>query len=200
MAFLFNGTTLTGTADRDWIFGHENFGGPDHILSGGGGDDFIFGDIGGFTSNVTGNGTFGTALNIDATAAWYTSENPLVEDSAVPHTTIFQSGEGGSQEFFSVTLAAGDTITLDIDAANFDTIIELLDTDGVTQLAFDDDDNGSGEANDLETSAGDSSGFTTHSFLTFTVAAAGTYFIRVGEFDSGGGGGSDLETDDTFCP
>ena len=39
-------------------------------------------------------------------------------------------------------MAAGDTITLDIDAANFDTIIEFLDTDGVTSLAFGDDDNG----------------------------------------------------------
>ena len=73
--------------------------GPDHTLNGGGGDDFIFGDINSFTFNVAGNNTFGAAFGIDNPFIWSTSENPLVEDSAVPALLYLDKVKAGSRSF-----------------------------------------------------------------------------------------------------
>jgi hypothetical protein len=128
--------------------------------------EFADNDTGAYTLNVSiveseseSNDTFGTA------------------DAAFPDTTFAALDPAGDEDWFSVTLALGATITVEtVDgttntcAASVatgvgDTVVSLIAPDGVTVVDSDDD-----------------AGVGACSLLTATVGAAGTYFVRVADF------------------
>ncbi|WAP68666.1 beta strand repeat-containing protein [Jiella pelagia] len=175
-----NSATLAlGTAENDLLI--DEIGG-DTVIEGGDGSDIIIGDpIGDLLVDETvANNSFETALNIDDPALWSTSENPLVGDSTVPHTTVFVEATEGEFEFFSVTLGAGETITLDVDFGgdspfgDVDTEIKLHAPDG--SIVADNDDSSRSDGGLGSISLLDS-------FLTFTATEAGTYVFEMQQFN-----------------
>jgi Ca2+-binding RTX toxin-like protein len=177
--------TLTGNSQNNTLSGGA--GGAD-TLTGGGGDDRLIG--GGYTTTTTyaapsqpditkpastNNGSIATAVN---TAGFYDVDaNPDITNStSVPHATINATAAGGALEYYRVDVtAAGTQAVFDIDGTGSltDSIIELVDSNG-TVLAR--NDTGPG---DIGTTTGDDA------YISFTFAAAGTYYIRVGRFVSG---------------
>lgn len=172
MPFQFDGSTQTGTAGTDYLFGIND--GPNHIQNGSDGNDFIVGDFGDMRidSEHTGNDTIAGAFNIDGSIFWYTDASPFMSLPGTPHTTIHLNGTGEA-EFFAVTIGAGETITVDIDFAEFDTVVQILDAGG-NQLAADDDGPppAAGDVGDLSS---------LHSFLTYSPTDAGVYYIRISQ-------------------
>ena len=78
-------------------------------------------------------------------------------------------------DLYQVQLEANDTITADIDAAEFgsflDPVLRLFDADGL-ELTFSDDAPAPGED------------FTLDSYFEFTVSSAGTYYVGVSSFSN----------------
>ncbi|HEV8679979.1 MAG TPA: M10 family metallopeptidase C-terminal domain-containing protein [Stellaceae bacterium] len=169
--------TLTGNASDNVIKGA---GGADTLYGGSGNDTIIAGDPNTYIvkPQATVNSTAGTAVNLDG--SFVQTYAQIIQDSTVtPHATVVARGSG-SFEYYSVTVTAGATGVFDIDQTDFgqDTYIRLYDTDGTTQLAFDDD----GTVDDPG-SAGVSQGNSVFdSYLTYQFANAGTYFLRVEHF------------------
>gem|GEM_PF-2274993 len=187
MALFTLGTFINGSSDNDVLIGRTT--GPNHSLFGDNGDDLLIGELSAFWDGTAfaGNTVMGSAGDIDLAANWTVFGHTLFSDSADPQTTLYSEGEGGA-EYFSLTAGAGEVITLDIDFANFDSFVEILDSGGVVVASNDDSmapalDAGSTSASD--------------SFLEFTTASAGTYFIRISEVD-GGGGETDIEAGESF--
>jgi len=56
------------------------------------------------------------------------------------HQPPFISTVKDAVEYFSVTVGANEMITVDVDFASFDSVIELIGPDGTTVLANNDDD------------------------------------------------------------
>ncbi|MGE3329171.1 MAG: hypothetical protein AB7N61_27560, partial [Acidimicrobiia bacterium] len=181
MALFWAGTNLTGGATDDFIFGHPAFG-PNHILDGAGGDDLIYGDFDYFYT--LGGTNAATALDITGnTLPWSTTFDADIGNSTtVPHTSIYVEPNAGTTVWYSVTVVAGATITLDVDygahaiGGSTDTMVRIIGPDGVTQLAINDD--------SLTTDGGLGSTSGLDSYLQYTFAAAGTYFIEIGEFSA----------------
>jgi hypothetical protein len=88
----------------------------------------------------------------------------------------------GDVDFYAVSLSAGETLSVDIDArelgSSLDPVLGIFDTDGTTLLDSSDDDPAPGESSSLD------------SYLQFLASAEGTYFIAVSAF-------SDLDFDGT---
>jgi len=169
-----SGSVQTGTAEWDYLFGDGTMGGPNHTQSGGLGHDILIGDYGNFFSANVGNNSIATATDINASTFWYTNANPLFSDSTEAHTTIHLEGEGGA-EYYLVSIDTNQTITIDIDFANFDTVVQILDIFGNEIFSSDDS---------LSDDVGDSLEFgTLQSFLTYTAPANATLIIRVGQFN-----------------
>jgi len=177
---ILGGDVLDGGEDDDQLFGE---GGNDTLLGGigndtlnGGANETLVRYTGaGQIVDPAGNTTAATALSVDG--AFATAYDPDIEGSEVlPRVSITGIGDG-TQRYYSFTvLDANTTVTFDIDygsgfGGSFDSWISLFDTDGTTQLAQDDDsplDPGSTSILD--------------SYLSYTFATAGTYFIAVGAF------------------
>jgi|GEM_PF-3317456 len=183
MPLQFSGSTQTGTAGTDYLFGFS--GGPDHTQNGGDGNDFIVGDFPVFFINTSGNTSLATAANRDASGVWSTNALDFITDSTtVPHTSIYMEGENG-QEFYSFTVGAGESISADTDFSTFDTVLTFFLSDGAgggTLISTNDDDS---------TDAG-SFGTIRDSFLSYTntTGAPQTIIVRVGEFQAGAAQGS----------
>ena len=97
---------------------------------------------------------------------------------AVGSNTTSTIGTLGDHDWYRVTLAAGQTITVTVTGAgNLDTYLNLWDPTGKTILAHNDD---------IVT------GVNTNSRLTFTASAAGTYFVDVGAYNNQSTGAYDL--------
>lgn len=189
---------IQGTVGNDVLVGNSQnntlSGGASgaDTLSGGAGDDRLIG--GGFTvttsfvvtpatapsqaditkPQATNNGSIATAVNtagafdIDANAN-------ITSSTTIPHATINAVAAGGSLEYYRVDVtAAGAQAIFDIDGAGSldDSIIELVNSAG-TLLAS--NDTGPG---DPGTTVNDDA------YITYTFAAAGTYYIRVGRYTS----------------
>ena len=88
----------------------------------------------------------------------------------IPHATITATAAGGGPEFYSFTVQAGTHALFDIDRGSFDTVISVFDSAGV--LLADNDDS----ANDPGSTV------STDSFIDYTFAAAGTYYLAVYDF------------------
>lgn len=169
---------LIGTAFNDELYGGNGF----DLLRGGAGNDLL--DSGANSGAPvailpTAGATLDTALPIDH---FFTlAADPEIFDSTtVPHATLNVDVHTGNNEFdqetnryVAVNVAAGATLTIDVDDAFFsvDTRVAIYDADG-NQLASNDD----GAALDpgSENSA--------DSLLSFTFASAGTYYVEVTSF------------------
>ncbi|MTH99397.1 M10 family metallopeptidase C-terminal domain-containing protein [Roseibium sp. RKSG952] len=161
--------------------------GGNDVLRGGRGDDTLFGDFGdkGEAIPRPGLGTGYATLDADATNNsiatafdisnnFSLTEDPNIFDStSVLHTTVNATGNGLAG-YYSIDLAAGTVLTLDIDGIAdpnvHDSWVRLLDSEGniVTQ-----NDDGGGDPG--STSNRDSS-------TVFVVEETGTYYIVEGSW------------------
>ncbi|WGM32290.1 DUF4214 domain-containing protein [Brevundimonas sp. NIBR11] len=169
------GDTITGSAGNDRLDGN---GGADTIRGGAGDDTIRAGageQMGGAPDVVKARGTANasttTAISLDN--AFDLLGRPDVGNSTtIPHATVNATTHGGL-EYYAFTVAAGQTITLDIDNGSFDTTLRLIGPGGV-EAATNDDSNTDG-------------GRDTDSALTFTATTAGVYYVVVGQYDQPGG-------------
>ncbi|WP_172961068.1 calcium-binding protein [Oceaniglobus roseus] len=171
---------LSGTAGNDILVDYQ---GGNTTIYGDGGNDLIYADHDAFfTDETPGNNTLNTATNIDGSGFWSTFPNEDVGDTSVPYTTVVGEGNG-TFDWFSVTVGAGQTLTLDIDygstfgpvlgGGSFDTYLRLYDAFG--NLIASDDDSGTD-------SGGLGSVSSLDSFLTYTAIVEGTYYIEVSRY------------------
>jgi Ca2+-binding RTX toxin-like protein len=187
---------IGGTSGNDAMIGNSQAntlvggsGGAD-VLVGLGGDDRLIG--GGFTTTTTysapsqaditkaqstSNGSIATAVatagafDVDANA-------DITNATTLPHATINATAAGGSVEYYRVDVTvAGSQAIFDIDGVGTldDSIIELVNSSG-TVLAT--NDTGPG---DPGTTVNDDA------YISYTFAAAGTYYIRVGRYTAATG-------------
>lgn len=185
---------LEGGGGNDTINGGS---GADTLL-GGAGNDVLTGDfvppasagpapsLGiGFTGSS--NRNLGTAVGSSASLATNLTQNfslnndPNIGNSTtVAHTSVTAQGSGPAHWFRLDLAVAGATITADIDStSNLDSFVRIFrrNSDGsTTEVASNDD--------SLTSLGGGGSTTTLDSYLTFSVPAAGTYFIVVGTFDA----------------
>ncbi|MEZ5443910.1 MAG: proprotein convertase P-domain-containing protein [Lysobacterales bacterium] len=108
------------------------------------------------------NGTFGTANPLTIAA----NGSAFIEGTIKPN---------GDQDFYSFTAQAGDLIyaavtTASSANASSDSQLRILDTDGVTELEFDDDNGAFGSLSS--------------SIAGLAIPASGTYFVRVNHFSA----------------
>ncbi|THD34591.1 MAG: matrixin family metalloprotease [Sphingomonas sp.] len=175
---------IGGTAGNDTIVGNTQnntltggSGGADS-LSGGDGDDRLIGGTFSVVNNAiitkaqaTANTSVGTAIDPQALNAYTLLSDPNTTNSTTtPHATINATSAGGGLEYYRVDASAGSTAIFDIDGSSIDTWIELVDSTGTTILAQNDD------------SITDPGSNTGNSYLTYTFASAGTYYLRVGRW------------------
>lgn len=136
---------------------------------------------GGFASGLSaGSGTLDAtagANNLDISASMAIESDPNVDlSSIIPHVTINGTGDGTSQTFVLDVSQAGAIIRIDIDGADFDTILELFDANGNSVARNDDADFDTGTTDDLD------------SFIEYVVPsdATGPFTITLVEFSNGG--------------
>src|SRR5690606_5995692 len=118
-----------------------------NTINGNGGDDWVMADAGNtlIPDRNTTNGAIGTALALDSSSLWTTDENPTIGNTFVPHATAIVEATIGQAEYFSVTVGAGHTLTVDIDygqsgpiGPSEDLIVEILNGAGTILATFDD--------------------------------------------------------------
>lgn len=181
----FAGQTLTGTAGSDVLLGSDYFG-ANSVLMGGAGNDLIFGDIHDAYRGLAPS-TFETAYDMSATSLWTRSENVDISNATtIPHASAYLQG-GGTPAYFSFTLTAGQTLTVDVDFGDstvldgaFDSTLALFASDGTPVASNDDDPSNLAGTMDLG-SVNIDTGRSYDSLLTFTAATAGTYVLQVGQ-------------------
>jgi Ca2+-binding RTX toxin-like protein len=173
---------LLGNDGTDRLAGSDG----DDELHGGGGNDVLFGDampgepsgIGMGNGHVTksagaGNFTFATA--IDLTSNFSLAADPDIANAkTVPHVTVNATGDGHF-DYYSLTLAAGTTITLDIDhtTGGLDAYFEIYSLAGASFFF-----NAAQDDNLMSAGAGGSS-TNLDAFGTFTTRTSGTFIIGV---------------------
>ncbi len=119
-------------------------------------------------------------LTPDTTDVIYTNES-----DRIPHATINVLTKRSATQFISFTVtSAGTRGIFDIDDAErneLDSYISLLDSDGSTVLAFNDD---ALDELGLQTPSGSGEFFTrtTNSYLEYTFDIAGVYFLEIGAY------------------
>jgi len=98
---------------------------------------------------------------------------PSATPAALGDTVVGAINPTGDIDYFAFDLPAGTDVLLDVDASQFgsslDPILVLIDRDGNTQLAYNDDDDG------------------LDSRLHYIVPATGRYFAAIVDYSSGGG-------------
>ena len=160
--------TVTGTAGHTGSYGFRVLdlaSAPAVATASNNGGQNGSGDI----TVTTDNHSMANAINLDGQFAL--TANPEISNSTtVPHVSIHATG-AGAFDYYKFTVSTGGTIGIfDIDHASWDTYLNLFDSSG-TRLAFNDDggvDPGSTSGN--------------NSFLTYTFAAAGTYYIQAAQY------------------
>lgn len=195
---------LLGTGFRDILSGDGAANSVDgglgnDLIIGGEGNDILIGDAGvgsaGRPSGISlGSGTLlktqGAGNNSMASAAGighlfsYGADPDIADSELTPHVSISGTGDGNI-DYYVLTIAnVGATITLDIDGGfsasggpeSFDSRLRILDASG-NSLANNDD---------ASTSfGGGGSTSSRDSFLTYSFAAPGVYFIAVEHYSAG---------------
>ncbi|MEQ9695836.1 hypothetical protein [Shimia sp. SDUM112013] len=182
----------------DDILGAREYGPatPDTITASAG-NDLLFGDVlAGYLFRHTNYNGFLNALALDSGQSWSTGPEPDVGDDTVPHTRVFSTGLDDDQ-YFTVTVGAGETITIDIDHAyspigggSFDSRVHLYDATQ-TEVATNND--------ALATLGGlgseeVSNGLSRDSYLTYTnTGATQLFYVRVTDVT-----GSGVASGDTY--
>jgi Bacterial pre-peptidase C-terminal domain len=115
-------------------------------------------------------------VGFSATVASANMYNPVpIEGSRQITDTLSDSdiptGYGGFSRDYVVTLQAGDQITIDVLSDNFDTLVSLLDSTGITISENDDGPDG-----------------TTNSLLFARITQTGRYTVRVRSYSTDGVG------------
>ncbi|MEM7269163.1 MAG: pre-peptidase C-terminal domain-containing protein [Pseudomonadota bacterium] len=192
MALFFASETQDGSEDDDFMFGHPTAG-PDHTISGNGGDDLIFGDFDFFFSRAGTNASLPQSIN-ETRNVVNTFVNPdNGSEEGVPKQAIFREVTSTNFDFYSVTLTAGQSIIIDLDygsheiGESFDGQLDVFQLNGPLLASNDDSnasDGGRGSTSDLDP------------FLEFIAPFSGTFVIRVGRFSSDGG--DPLQIGDTY--
>ena len=198
---------LTGSGLSDRIMGDASAnvligqGGADTI-AGGGGDDTLLGDFESFGAPPprpgmgSGYATLGPdAMNNSIETAFDISDNfslqpdpDIFDSTTVLHTTVNATGNGQGA-YFSITLAAGTLISIDIDDIAdpnvHDSWVRLLDSEG--NVVAENDDGG----NDPGSNSGRDSS------LAHVIEETGTYYILEGSWtpDSTEGGWTEVVPD-----
>lgn len=160
--------TVTGLG-VDTLVSIENASGGfgnDTIIGGAGGTRVVAPPVAKPASTI--HSTTATAINLDGRFGLQRNDT-VANSTTVPHATVNAQGSGQA-EFYSFTVSAPSTVTLDIDATStgFDSSITLLNASGGTVTSnnnFSPADPGSTTTND--------------SFLTTSITTPGTYFVRV---------------------
>lgn len=173
---------VRGTAHTDTITGDANAnilhgGGGVDTLNGGGGADKIYagapGEGGGAPDIIKGMGTANNSIaNAVSLAGSFDlgTRDDVADSNTIPHATVVATAHGGL-EYYAVTVAAGETVVFDIDNASFDSVLRIFDGSN-NRLAQNDDNAADG-------------GPATDSGLSYTFAAAGTYYIEVSRYLGG---------------
>ena len=188
MSFYYlRGGLFQGSEDSEFIIGIGIY--PDNrddVMHGNGGNDILIGDHAVFFLETEYGTSRATAFNIDDELHWTVNDNPDLDPGAGPSTMIAGIGQN-EYAFYAVTIGAGETITLDIDwgygswgGDQVDTVVRLLDGSNIV-LAENDDNTSNSDGG-----GGSHTPETRDSYLTYTVATAGTYYIQVGQYASGG--------------
>ncbi|TBW33437.1 hypothetical protein EYW49_20440 [Siculibacillus lacustris] len=123
------------------------------------------------------NDTFATATVLDGRFAriW---DAEVAGSATTPHVSIDATGDGSIDTYAFTVDAAGRTGVFDIDrSVGFDSWLAIYDAKGA-RLAF---------ADDGGLDAGSST--TSDSWLSYTFAAAGTYYVQVSSYPGGTGRG-----------
>ena len=168
--------TLTGDGAANVLRG----GGGIDTLNGGGGADQLFagapGEGGGAPDIIKPSGTANDSIaNAVSLAGGFDlgTRADVANSTTIPHATVVATSHGG-MEYYAVTVAAGETIVFDIDNATFDSVLRIYDAGNVLLVQNDDSASDGGPATD--------------SGLSYTFAAAGTYYIQVSQWQSGSDG------------
>ena len=172
MSYFFDGATVTGTNNKDIFL----MGGAvaDNIIHTGWGGDLVIADFYTVGQDETGHDSIATASTIFDTSTWHQGDNPMVANGNVANFAYYGAPTtAGQQDYFAITLSAGELAIFDIDGATFNTVITLFDAAGVELAA---------NTNAPLALGGLGSLVTSDSYLEFTAATAGTYYLRVGEF------------------
>lgn len=200
MTFIFStDSEIIGTGGDDFLFGAPTT--MPQTLNGGAGRDFIFGAATSLFEDITNNNAaatvtdtatlataFSAAMLIDDTVNWTSSNNQIIDNDTIPHTTVYAAGgSAGNSNYYTVTVGAGETLSVDIDAASqgLDTVLRIYDQNSATAIVTNDN-----------ASALDAGSFSTDdSFVTLvnTTSASVTYLIEV---DVAAGG--DLSSTDQY--
>ena len=170
--------SLTGNDGADVLIGRAG----NDTLDGGIGDDTLYGDFrspavaytgtGLFTESTNTNNTFATARSLDAAIGAHTDAN-LDHSDTNPSVMITATGDG-SADWFSFDVKAPGQIILDVDGT-MNSYLVLYDANG-TQLAY----------NDNSVADGGDNGAQTQSYITYTVATPGRYYVKVIQSGSSG--------------
>ena len=174
MTIFLTGTSQTGLAANDILLTGNNGA---STLNGGLGNDILMSDLAAAVVRPAAGSAASNAFNLTATPSlWSLAANAdIANATTVPHVTAQIVGDNAFS-WFSVTLAVGQTLTVDIDGAQqgsggFNSLVTLFESNGTTQVASNDNssalDAGSTSLND--------------SLLTFTATTAGTFLVRIAQ-------------------
>jgi hypothetical protein len=180
--------TLHGNGGTDFLAG---LGGNDKVY-GDDGSDTLYGDgvpaiasgVGAGTGAITKTSDevhSDSSTALDITGDFAVAADPNVVNSATdPHVTISATA-GDSRDWYKLTVAAGVTITVDIDgiSGGIDTNVLLYGADTTSSVSTFRD------SSVLDGAGGSTS--TTDSFGSYTTVSAGTYYIRVSNAHVSGG-------------
>ena len=176
MALRWGWFTLDGTTGADVMIGAGTAAQPGGTtINGGAGNDFALGDIGSFFAPVSDNSTQANAYSLEQfTLPWSTVANELVFDNgATPHATIFAEITALEPDWYSVSVGAGQTITVDVEnpidgTNNRSTRVEIYDAAGTRLSAgYSGGDTAADGSADLD------------GYVSYTVGAGGTYYFKV---------------------
>lgn len=193
ISYIYAGNPTVGTDDDDFIFPMLAFTGTDNnSITAGAGDDLVIGDSGYiFTPGASQhNGSLASAFSLDFIDAWTTGENPLFGNDSIPHATAICETTIDEIEVYSLTLTAGQAVTVDIDFGDSDIgvsedfRIEVVDINGSVVGSND---------NSAITDGGLGSTSGNDPYVTFTAPLSRTYYIRVTRAD-----GTAFTTNATF--
>ena len=182
--------TVIGGSGNDALSGDSG----DDIVEGLGGNDILYGDGGDLVPLPTGNGLANNSSTVAVptsiasgaravrmdTGFSLSASNNIINSTTVPHMTATRTATtGGENHYFVMTIAAGSTVTFDVDYAyggtdSFDGYLTVYDASGA--LVFDNDDD-----DDYIDPTGGSTGIR-DPYYSYTFASGGTYYILINDF------------------